>query len=37
MSSEMYATLVNHHAKRMPQYRNGRIINANKTEVTVIA
>jgi hypothetical protein len=38
MSSEMNATLLNHHAKRMPQYRIGMIMNANaKTEIMVIA
>ena len=38
MSSEMYATLDNHHAKRMPQYRIGVIMNTNtKTEIMVIA
>jgi len=34
----MNATLVNHHAKRMPQYRIGMIMNTNaKTEIMVIA
>ena len=38
MSNEMYATLVNHHAKRMLQYRIGVIMNTNaKTEIIVIA
>jgi hypothetical protein len=33
----MYTTLINHHAKRMPQYRMGMIMNTNtNTEVTVI-